>query len=67
MKMNPVRIGAAVPPEASAKGALNETIPLEDRNPVTPEKLDEGPKKTATGAFLPGAYKLANGNTRMDR
>jgi hypothetical protein len=67
-KMIPASVSiGSIPDEAKSEGSLNETLAKSKRNPPTPRKLDEGPKRGDKGQFEPAAYKTNSGNTRVDR
>lgn len=57
----------SVPAEAKMEGRLNEGPPPEQREVVTPKKLDSGPKRGDKGEFMPAAYLTKSGSTRQDR
>lgn len=59
----------SVPPEALSEGAVNDTIPADQRAAKAPteEKLSMGPKVGAKGEYQPASYKTHRGNVRTDR
>jgi hypothetical protein len=61
------RVGPAMPSEANSGGALNETIPEDQKTAKGKTVPSDGPIKGAADEYRPAEYPLSSGNIRQDR
>jgi len=65
MAQQKVSVGS-IPGEATSKGSLNESTPINQRSPEG-APLGPGPIKGEKDQFLPASYRSTRGNIRTDR